>query len=418
MSAAWYAKFATVNSSVPRSGPLSPMTAVGATHSAVNASRNGSRRPPRSDSAPRTGETMAFTPTLIRTARPSTSCPVAGPNRASSISHRPIAPDTIANEKMVFAKSYRVHAAWARGRRLRGSGASTAAPGTSNGEAAGGCMEPSCGWLITSGRSYGYAPGPDPGVTYDPAVDEHEAVVELATAWRPQRPGRRPVRDIVDAIVEPDWAGARVVAALTPARATIVHEGAPVSVPDDLLQALLDGFSASGAIVEGTLTTQALRSGEGAAPPGPKIERPPILVPRFIRPNVEDDPYVRARDHEGRVETMEPRILEALEQGERHAFVATDLLSLDDQPLDDVPLLERKRLLEGVLEPSFLVRISPYVRPSAILTLVTWGNLGFRELHYRAANSWYRAGEETPDPAVGRPPEGPTRGPVVTPAAR
>jgi hypothetical protein len=238
-------------------------------------------------------------------------------------------------------------------------------------------------------------------------VDEHEALLELATAWRPQRPGRRPVREIFDALVEPDWAGARVVTALTPARASVVHEGEVVEVPDDLLQALLDGFSATGALVEGSLTAQALRGGEAAAPPSVKVERPPILVPRFVRPNVEDDPYVRARDHESRVQTMEPAILDALEHGERHAFVATDLLWLDDVPLDDVPLLERKRLLEAILEPSFLVRISPYVKPSAQLTLVTWGNLGFRELHYRAANSWYTAGEENPDHAVTRPPDGP-----------
>jgi len=241
-------------------------------------------------------------------------------------------------------------------------------------------------------------------------VDDHEALLELAAAWRPQRPGRRPVKEIVDAIVEPDWTGARVLAALTPTRATIIREGQPVEVPDDLLQALLDGFTATGALVEGTLTTEALRSGQGAVPVAPKIERPPILVPRFIRPNVEDDPYVRARDHEARVETVEPAVLEAVEHGERHAFVATDLLWLDDVALDDVPLLERKRLLDGVLEPSFLVRITPYVRPSAILTLVTWGSLGFRELHYRAANSPYLVGRENPDTAVSRPPVGPSPG--------
>jgi len=244
-------------------------------------------------------------------------------------------------------------------------------------------------------------------VTYDRPVDEHEAVLEIAMAWRPQRPGRRAVREIVDAIVEPDWAGARVVAALTPARATIVREGAAVEVPDDLLAALLDGFSASGAIVEGTLTTQALRSGEGAAPTAAKIERPPILVPRFIRPNVEDDPYVRARDHEARVETMEPRILDALEHGERHAFVATDLLWVDGASLADVPLLERRRILEGVLAESFLVRLSTYVRSSAQLTLITWGSLGFRELSYRSANSRYLAGREQPDWAIARAPDAP-----------
>ena len=52
-------------------------------------------------------------------------------------------------------------------------------------------------------------------------------------------------------------------------------------------------------------------------------------------------------------------------RGERHAFVATDLLWIDGQPIDDVPLLERKRLLEAVLDESYLVRVSAFVRPSA-----------------------------------------------------
>ena len=247
-------------------------------------------------------------------------------------------------------------------------------------------------------------------------MDAHEALTELAIAWRPQRPGRRSAREIVDPIVEPDWNGLRVVAAISPERATIVHEGEPVALPDDLIGGLLDGFSAIGALVEGSLTTIALHSGEGVVPTAPKVERAPILVPKFIRPSVEDDPFVRARDHESRTRAVEPKVLEALQQGERHAFVATDLLWLDDVPLDDVPLLERKRLLEGVLEPSYLVRISPYVKPSAQLTLVTWRNQGFGELHYRAANSWYLAGEENPDCAVTRPPEGPSPGGSPTPA--
>ena len=124
MSAAWNEKFATMNRSTPRIGPLMPITAVGATHSAVNASRNGSRLPPRSESAPSTGDTIALRPTLTMIAIDSTAWPVAGPNRESSVSHRPIAPDTIANEKIVFAKSYSDQAAFARVRRFGSCAAS------------------------------------------------------------------------------------------------------------------------------------------------------------------------------------------------------------------------------------------------------------------------------------------------------
>lgn len=239
-------------------------------------------------------------------------------------------------------------------------------------------------------------------------------LLDLAAAWLPQRPGRRAPRDIADALVEPDWDGLRVVAALAVDQAVLVHDGQGVTVPAELPPALVEAFGAVDALVEGCLTTMALRSGEGVLPPMPGVERPPILIPRAMRRDVKDDPYVRARDHEKREAVVAPKVLEALGRGERHAFVATDLLYLDGTPLDDVPLLERRRLLEGALEPSYLVRISPVVKPSAVLTLVTWGTLGFRELHHRAANSRYLAGRENPDCAVARPPEGPG-GPAKAP---
>ena len=73
----------------------------------------------------------------------------------------------------------------------------------------------------------------------------------------------------------------------------------------------------------------------------PTVERPPILVPRAIRKDVKDDPFVRARDYEQAAARLEPAVREALERGERHAFVATDLLWVDGTSLADVPLLER-----------------------------------------------------------------------------
>lgn len=230
---------------------------------------------------------------------------------------------------------------------------------------------------------------------------------EIAEAWRPQRPGRRSSKDIADAIVEPEWGGMRVVAALTEDEAALYRDGGEVVAPDELLQALLDGFLAVDAVVEGQVTTSALRSSTGAYPTMPKVERPPILIPRAIRGNVKDDPYVRARDYEKAEARLEPSVREALEAGERHAFVATDLLWVDGTSLADVPLLERRRILEGVLDESFLVRRSAYVRPSAQLTLITWGSLGFRDLSYRAANSRYLAGREQPDWAIGRAPDAP-----------
>ena len=238
-------------------------------------------------------------------------------------------------------------------------------------------------------------------------MSDDTAARDVAAAWQPQRPGKRAAKNLVDAIVEPDWGGMRVVAALTVDVAALYRNGGEVAVPEELLQALLDGFRAVDAVIEGHVTTSALRSGEGAFPPSPRVERPPILVPRALRKDVKDDPFVHAREYEAAEARVEPVVLEALERGERHAFVATDLLWVDGQALVDVPLLERRRILDGVIEESYLIRNSPFVRPSAVLTLVTWGTLGFRDLSYRAANSRYLAGSENVDWVITRAPDTP-----------
>ena len=78
-------------------------------HRAVKNSRNGIRPAPRSENAPRIGETRALMPTLATTAMDSQAFPSRSPNRSTRYS--PMAPDTTANEKIVLAKSYRAHEA-------------------------------------------------------------------------------------------------------------------------------------------------------------------------------------------------------------------------------------------------------------------------------------------------------------------
>jgi hypothetical protein len=238
-------------------------------------------------------------------------------------------------------------------------------------------------------------------------MEETAAPRAVAAAWRPQLPGRRRARDIPDAIVEPEWGGLGVAAALTRDEAALYAHGEEVRVPGSLLRALRDAFAAVDAVIEGHLTTMALRGSEGAYPAPPSVERPSILVPQAVRDRMREDPNARARDHVSRALRAEPSTLAALEAGVPHAFVGTDLLWIDGQSLLDVPLLERKRLLETVLQPSHLVRVSVFVKPTAVQTLAGWGSLGFEEVHYRAANSRYLAGEENPDWTVTRTPRGP-----------
>jgi ATP-dependent DNA ligase len=74
-----------------------------------------------------------------------------------------------------------------------------------------------------------------------------------------------------------------------------------------------------------------------------------------------------------------------------------DVLWLDGEWLLDVPLLERKRLLESVVPASELIRPGPYVRPPISTWVGSWRAQGFRGLSFKAANSRYRPGESAPD---------------------
>jgi hypothetical protein len=227
---------------------------------------------------------------------------------------------------------------------------------------------------------------------------------EIAAAWEPQLPGRVGPRDIDDPIVEPEWGGLRVVVAATGTVVKAFRPGAPVPLPDELHAAIAEAAKGANAVIEGHLSTAPLGNQAVMVPPPPSVPRSPMFFPRLGRSR-KDDPFVHARHHLVRMEKEAPAVLAALAEGDGFAFVATDLLWLDGQSLLDVPLLERKRQLDGLLAVSELVRVTTFVRPSAVMTLVGWGALGFRELSWRGANSRYLAGRENPAWAIARPPQ-------------
>jgi ATP-dependent DNA ligase len=102
------------------------------------------------------------------------------------------------------------------------------------------------------------------------------------------------------------------------------------------------------------------------------------------------------RDRTKEAEEERERLREAttFRDEEPVSLVATDLLWLDDQSLLDVPLLERKRLLDAVLAQSELVRVGAFVRPPIATWVSSWRRLGFYGITYRGANSRYHPGEE------------------------
>lgn len=82
--------------------------------------------------------------------------------------------------------------------------------------------------------------------------------------------------------------------------------------------------------------------------------------------------------------------------GRRQIFSAFDLLEVDGESLLEVPLLERKRHLEGVLVPSLNVRLTPFVARSLRSWRDTLAGLGFGRVVMKDWNSRYSPGQTAP----------------------
>jgi ATP-dependent DNA ligase len=204
--------------------------------------------------------------------------------------------------------------------------------------------------------------------------------------WRPQVPvvaRRSPT--VRDPVVEPMWSGTRVIAHFEAneqgrvRRLVLIDEdGFDVSKDEpEVLDELGRSVLAFDAVIDGILTVQATRGGEGASViPEAHVTAVGMLLGRDATIDIE------------RPEAERPGVV---------AFVALDLLRLDGQTLFDLPLLERKRLLEGTLKGGDLVRVSPFTRPPAAPWVASWKSAGFRGAMLKGANSRYEPGGESAD---------------------
>ena len=129
-----------------------------------------------------------------------------------------------------------------------------------------------------------------------------------------------------------------------------------------------------------------------------------VFERRFHRGRIEQVPELAAELVQLRpdviVATGPEAVLKAVSSATANipiVFVAVDLLELDGQPLLDVPLLERKRLLDAVVEDGPLARRGMHIRPPIGTWISTWRALGFRAIAYKSANSRYRPGEPNDD---------------------
>ncbi len=215
---------------------------------------------------------------------------------------------------------------------------------------------------------------------------------------RPQGFRSGSAKQMQDPIVEPLWPGVRVLAAIDRSgdeRAqTAIVDQAGTRVEDH--EAIETAFSAAARadslIVDGYLTKQVAHDQTGvfpiivpALPTGTDLAKSMVMGVRRSR----SAELIQERERERQAVTFEPSDVVAL--------VAIDLLWLDGQPLFDVPLLERKRLLESALEESDVIRQGQFVRPPIDTWIGSWRALGFSGITFKSANGRYHPGTTVDD---------------------
>jgi len=219
--------------------------------------------------------------------------------------------------------------------------------------------------------------------------------------WRPQAFGRRKPKQLLDPIIEPAWLGARILAHVTRGDVLLLDPDG-VDLAEDQPEIAAELASIVGAealVVDGYLTDQALRTGIGLdLQADATVGIGEHMTQLFLGNKAAD--YVGGRGQvSGRPAARPTSRVEAPASAPPVpiAFVTVDLLVLDDDILLDVPLLERKRLLESVVAQGERVRRTPFVREPAGTFIVSWRGLGFGGLAYKEANSRYHPGEANDD---------------------
>ncbi len=176
----------------------------------------------------------------------------------------------------------------------------------------------------------------------------------------PQRP--RYVRDQAEPdrhILEPEWKGLRVLVRVGHDRPHFVGYAGPVDGPRELYEAIVADTRSSTATLDG------------------------VLVDGFL------DEAELEMDNHGNAMTRNT--------GGRRIFAAFDLIEVDGESLLEIPLLERRRHLEGVLTPSLNVRLTPYVSRGLRSWRDTLASQGFRRVVLKNWNSTYAPGRENKD---------------------
>lgn len=215
----------------------------------------------------------------------------------------------------------------------------------------------------------------------------------IALPVRPQQYGRERADRIDQPVVEPYWLGLRVIVAATSETAVILDDGVPVPGQERIVSRLtrMLAHTADGLILDGYLTKQVSADDLPAVISGDAIPSATQLATKALVGIRRD----RSKEKIQRLQAEEAA--RTFADDDLVNLVATDLLWLDGEWLLDVPLLERKRLLEAVIPGDDLVRAGPYVQPPYGTWIGSWRSQGFIGLTFKEANSRYRPGEVAAD---------------------
>jgi hypothetical protein len=218
---------------------------------------------------------------------------------------------------------------------------------------------------------------------------------------RPMPFGRVSGSDVRDPIIEPLWIGKRALARVRDGQVTLTDDaGAEVDGFEDLQREIAAAASlAASLVIDGYLTDPLPETTGVAVPVSGEAMRPGQLGRQMLL----GGGTAGQEERRDQIDTSLARRA-SMPPEEGAAFVAIDLLELDGEDLLDVPLLERKRLLESAFDESERVRRTAIVRPPAAPWFGQWRALGFIEMAYKAANGRYTPGVPSRDWAIVRIP--------------
>lgn len=222
-----------------------------------------------------------------------------------------------------------------------------------------------------------------------------------AASWRPQLFGDKRAASIRDPLVEPLWTGPRILVLVDRLTVRLIDaDGQSIEEHPEIVEVLRESAGEATALFEAFLTPEPIQTIAAIA------NREAVTVPKMS--DAMTQMIVGSRgDRKDRLEMQRDEDRRRTVEGapDRVALVAVDLLWLDDDPLFDVPLLERKRILESVLAESDLVRVGIHVRPPIDAWLGSWRSFGFRRLAFKAANSRYIPGQKNQEWATAAIPQ-------------